>query len=140
MAKGRTGFYLEGWKFAVYLGIPLLASWYYGDPRRQKEAAEYWKYITYPANPNVNMKQSLQEMQRQQEQRAVYRDQLRQLQQQAAKSTTTSTSSSAANTSSTNDNAAAIDKNHLSSSEAAAAKPRSWLRFVGLGGGAKSQD
>jgi len=86
MAKGRQGFYLEGWKFAVYLLIPIGASWYYNDPQRQKAAADYWQYVQYPANPNTNMKEQLKELQAQKEQRQAYREQMKELQKQAAKS------------------------------------------------------
>ena len=90
MVKGRQGLYLEGWKFAVYLIIPIGASWYYSDPQRQKAAADYWKYIQYPANPNVNMKQQIKELQAQKEQRQAYREQMMELQKQAAKSRSSS--------------------------------------------------
>lgn len=88
MAKGKQGFYLEGWKFAVYLGIPILASWYYSDPQRQKEAADYWQYVKYPANPNVNMKEQLETLIAQQKQRDVYREQMKELNAQAARAQT----------------------------------------------------
>ena len=79
MAKGRAGFWLEGWKFSIYLLLPLGASWYYSDPVRVRKNVEYWNYISYPPNPNVNMKEQLKELREQQEQRRVYREQLKQL-------------------------------------------------------------
>lgn len=85
MAKGKQGFYLEGWKFAVYLGVPILASWYYSDPQRQKESADYWQYVKYPANPNVNMKEQIEALAAQQKQREVYREQMKELNAQAAR-------------------------------------------------------
>ena len=85
MAKGRTGLYLEAWKFGVYLIIPIGASWYYSDPQRQRQAADYWRYVQYPANPNVGLKEKVEEMARQQKQRQAYREQLELLQQQARK-------------------------------------------------------
>mmetsp|Transcript_2432 Transcript_2432/g.5031 ORF Transcript_2432/g.5031 Transcript_2432/m.5031 type:complete len:112 (-) Transcript_2432:351-686(-) len=89
MVKGRQGMMLEGWKFGIYLGIPLLASWYYGDPERQKKAAEYWKYVEYPANPNVGMKEKFIEQQKKyQEQRKVYGEQLKKLDQLNSQSST----------------------------------------------------
>jgi hypothetical protein len=86
MAKGRNGFYLEGWKFAVYLAIPLGASWYFNDPARQRESADYWAYCKYPANPNTNMKEQIEELRQKQQQRTVYRDQMMELQKQAQRS------------------------------------------------------
>ncbi|EEC43462.1 predicted protein [Phaeodactylum tricornutum CCAP 1055/1] len=86
MAKGRQGFYLEGWKFAIYLVIPITASWYFNDPERRKSSADYWKYIQYPANPNTNMKEQLEDLRKKQAQRQVYRDQMQELQAQAARS------------------------------------------------------
>eukprot|EP00523_Entomoneis_sp_CCMP467_P003548 CAMPEP_0168741854 /NCGR_PEP_ID=MMETSP0724-20121128/12735_1 /TAXON_ID=265536 /ORGANISM="Amphiprora sp., Strain CCMP467" /LENGTH=99 /DNA_ID=CAMNT_0008789385 /DNA_START=31 /DNA_END=327 /DNA_ORIENTATION=+ len=92
MAKGRRGMMLEGWKFSIYLGIPLLASWYYSDPERQKMSADYWRYVTYPANPNVNMKEKYIEQRKQyEEQRKVYSEQLRKLDQLAKEDDTTTT-------------------------------------------------
>ena len=88
MAKGRPGHLLEAWKFSLYLGLPLLASWYYNDPERQKASADYWKYVEYPANPTTGMKERLMEQERlhreQQKQREVYQEQLRQLDQLAS--------------------------------------------------------
>ena len=86
MAKGKHGLYLEAWKFGIYLGIPLMASWYYNDPERQRAAADYWKFIQYPANPNTNMREQLEDMRKQQESRKAYREQMVALQQQAQRS------------------------------------------------------
>jgi hypothetical protein len=86
MAKGRPGFYLEGWKFALYLSIPLGASWYFNDPARQRESADYWQYMKYPANPNTNMKEQIEDLRQKQQQRSVYRDQMMELQKQAQRS------------------------------------------------------
>ena len=85
MAKGRQGFALEAWKFSVYLIIPIVASVYFSEPKRQKEAADYWQYVRYPANPNVGMKQKIEELAKEQKQREVYREQLQALSQQASK-------------------------------------------------------
>ena len=86
MAKGKTGLYIEGWKFGVYLAMPLLASWYYNDPQRQKAAVEYWKFVQYPANPNTDMRKQMQELKKQKEQRAAYRQQMQELQERAQRS------------------------------------------------------
>lgn len=84
MAKGRSGFYLEGWKFAVYLALPLGASWYYNDPSRQKASADYWKFVEYPANAN-NLQEQVEELRKQQKSRQAYKDQLLALEKQAAR-------------------------------------------------------
>lgn len=76
--------FLEAWKFGIYLGVPILATyWFAWNPERQKEQAEYWQYVKYPANPNVNMREQIAELQKQQQQRQVYRDQLIALNKQA---------------------------------------------------------
>jgi len=86
MAKGTTGFYLEGWKFSVYLAVPLFASWYFGDPQRQREAANYWQFVKYPANPNTGLKEQIEAMAAQKKAREEYAKQMKDLQTQAAKS------------------------------------------------------
>jgi Pet100 len=86
MAKGRQGFMLEGWKFAVYITIPLVASWYFNDPERQKQNAEYWKYVQYPANPATGLKEQIKLRQEQRAQHDAYSAQLQQLQVQANRS------------------------------------------------------
>lgn len=42
MVKGRQGFYLEAWKFGVYVSLPVIASVYYANPETQKKMADYW--------------------------------------------------------------------------------------------------
>jgi hypothetical protein len=79
MVKGRQGFLLEGWKFAIYLLVPITASIYYNNPENQKKSADYWQYIKYPANPSTGWKEQIDLMQSQQKQREVYRQQLQQL-------------------------------------------------------------
>jgi hypothetical protein len=108
MAKGKGGMYLEGWKFAVYLALPLGASWWFNDPRRQKEAADYWQFVKYPANPNVGMKEQIEALSAQQKQRDVYRDQMKELHAQAART-------------------------RKQQEEKEEEKP-GWLRWIGLGG------
>jgi Pet100 len=103
MAKGRQGFYLEGGKFAIYILVPIGLSWYYADPKRQKRAIDYWKFITVPATPNVDMRQHMLDLQKQEQQRQVYREQLRNLEQQANK-TTRSLSTSTSTTTTSNEN------------------------------------
>ena len=86
MAKGKTGLYIEGWKFGVYLALPLFASWYYNDPARQKASVDYWKYVQYPPNPNTDMRKQIAEMKKQKEQREAYRQQMQELQERAKRS------------------------------------------------------
>jgi len=81
--KGRQGFYLEAWKFGVYISIPVIASFYFSDPETIKEQADYWKFIEYPENPNINVRQKIQEIakekEKQKEQRLAYQRQLQEL-------------------------------------------------------------
>uniref|UniRef100_A0A7S3P8D0 Uncharacterized protein n=1 Tax=Amphora coffeiformis TaxID=265554 RepID=A0A7S3P8D0_9STRA len=86
MAKGKAGLWLEGWKFSIYLALPLFASVYYNDPKRQQAAIDYWKYVQYPANPNTDMRKQIAEMQKQKEQREAYRQQMQELQERAKRS------------------------------------------------------
>ena len=90
MVKGRQGLYLEAWKFAVYVSIPVVASAYFSDPKTIKQQAEYWKFIEYPENPNTNVRQKIQklakEKEEQREQRMAYQQQLKELQRAAARS------------------------------------------------------
>lgn len=90
MVKGRQGFYLEAWKFGVYISIPVIASAYFSDPQTIKEQAEYWRFIEYPENPNTNVRQKIQklvkEKEEQREQRDAYQRQLQELQRAAARS------------------------------------------------------
>mmetsp|Transcript_4600 Transcript_4600/g.11832 ORF Transcript_4600/g.11832 Transcript_4600/m.11832 type:complete len:128 (-) Transcript_4600:424-807(-) len=94
MVKGRQGLYLEAWKFAVYVSIPVVASAYFSDPKTLKQQAEYWKFIEYPENPNTNVRQKIQklanEKEEQREQRKAYQRQLQELQRSAARSSSAS--------------------------------------------------
>ena len=116
MAKGRTGFYLEGWKFSVYLMIPIAASYYFNDPKRQKEAANYWQFVKYPANPNVNLKEQVEALAAQQKQREAYRAQMKELSTQAART----------------------EKEQEPETPQDVPQRRGWLRWIGLGGGGSS--
>jgi hypothetical protein len=111
MAKGRRGFQLEAWKFSVYIAIPIMASWWFSDPLRQKQAADYYKYVQYPANPNTNMKEQIEQLQKQQEQHKIYREQLKELNRQAKRSNESLSEDSP--------------------------KAGGWLRWIGLGGSGK---
>jgi Pet100 len=115
MAKGRQGFLLEGWKFGIYLLIPISASIYYNSPQRQKESADYWHYIQYPANPSTGWKEQIELMQSQKAQREVYRQQLQQLQ----------------NTNTTNDPDESTNSEQNSKTKTTTSW--GWLRYIGLG-------
>mmetsp|Transcript_28959 Transcript_28959/g.48207 ORF Transcript_28959/g.48207 Transcript_28959/m.48207 type:complete len:138 (-) Transcript_28959:2251-2664(-) len=90
MVKGRKGLYLEAWKFSVYISIPIIASVYHSNPETQKYWADYWKFITYPENPNTNVKQKIQELAKEKEekreQHLAYQRQLQELQRAAERS------------------------------------------------------
>ena len=112
MAKGKQGFQIEAWKFGVYIVIPVVASWWFSDPQRQKDAADYYQFVKYPANPNTNMKEQIEKLKIQQEQHQAYREQLRELNKQANRTTL-----------------AAAEMN----SGADEGSSRGWLRWIGLG-------
>jgi Pet100 len=114
MAKGRQGFLLEGWKFAIYLLVPITASIYYNNPENQKKSADYWQYIKYPANPSTGWKEQIDLMQSQQKQREVYRQQLQQLNDISSQSSVDSCE--------TDDDDDETKNNHWR-----------WLRWIGLG-------
>jgi hypothetical protein len=90
MVKGKSGLYLEAWKFGVYISIPIIASVYYSNPDNQRYWADYWQFIKYPENPNTNVKEKIQELidekEGQREQRMAYQEQLRQLEKAANRS------------------------------------------------------
>lgn len=75
---GRPRFFLESWKFAVYISLPIICSLYYDNPERQKKAADYWGYVKYPANP-ASMKEQIEQAAATQKQRQAYREQLQEL-------------------------------------------------------------
>lgn len=87
MVHPKSKFYLEAWKFGIYVTIPIIASIYYSDPETQRYWADYWQYIKYPENPNTNVrekiKQLAEEKELQREQRLAYQQQLQRLQQAA---------------------------------------------------------
>lgn len=131
MARGRQGFYLEAWKFGVYVSIPVIASVYFSDPETIKKSADYWRFIEYPENPNTNVRQKIQELIKEKEeqkaQRMAYQEQLKELQRAAQRS------------SSTNDD---YDNDDGGNSSDLPERRRSWWRrWFGSGGSsAKNQD
>lgn len=81
---------LEAWKFGVYIAIPIIASVYFNDPKRQQYWANYFEFLKYPSSPNTDLKNQFEELVKQQEeqkqQRTEYAEQMRQLQESARKS------------------------------------------------------
>ena len=116
MVKGRQGFLLEGWKFAIYLLVPITASIYYNNPENQKKSADYWQYVKYPANPSTGWKEQIELMQSQQKQREEYRQQLQLLNDSSTSKATTVGGD--------------IDENDMDNSNGNRWR---WLRWVGLG-------
>ena len=98
MAKGRPGIALEVWKFGVYLMIPVGASIYYNDPARVKQNADYWQFIKYPPSDPDKVREEVHErIQREKkelEQRRIYLEQMKQLQESANRSSKHSQSQS----------------------------------------------
>ena len=90
MVLGKEGLRLEAWKFGVYIIIPIAASIYFNNPETQRYWADYFQFLKYPANPNTNLKEQFEEMQRkaeeEREQRKAYAEQIRRLQEAAQKS------------------------------------------------------
>ena len=91
MVHPKSKFYLEAWKFGIYVSIPVIASIYYSNPETQRYWADYWQYIKYPENPNTNVrekiKQLAEEKELQREQRLAYQQQLQRLQHAAERAT-----------------------------------------------------
>lgn len=90
MALGKTGMRLEAWKFAVYITIPIVASVYFNDPKRQQYWADYFQFLKYPSSPNTNLKHQfevlVEQEEKQRQQRDEYAEQMRKLQESAQKS------------------------------------------------------
>ena len=90
MVLGKQGLQLEAFKFALYLGIPILASVSFSYPGVQKYWADYYQFLKYPANPNIGLKEEFEELRKQRqlqhEQRLAYQEQLKRLQEAAEKS------------------------------------------------------
>jgi hypothetical protein len=87
MVLGRQGLKLEVWKFGVYIIAPIGASLTFNDPRVQSYCADYFQFLKYPANPNTNLKEEFEELQKkrevEKEQRMEYAKQVRKLQESA---------------------------------------------------------
>ena len=88
MVHGRQGMRLEAWKFVVYLSLPIGASLTFNEPRVQRFCADYFQFLKYPANPNVNLREEFEELAKkreiEREQRKAYTDELKKMQESAA--------------------------------------------------------
>jgi response regulator RpfG family c-di-GMP phosphodiesterase len=90
MVLGKKGLRLEAYKFLVYISIPVMASVYFNDPKKQQYWADYFQFLKYPANPNTNLKgqfeEFLEQKEKEKEQRNEYAQQMRKLMESAEKS------------------------------------------------------
>ncbi len=88
MVHGRQGLRLEAWKFGVYLFLPIAASVTFNEPRVQRFCADYFQFLKYPANPNVNLREEFEELakkrEKEREQRKAYLEEVKKMQQSAA--------------------------------------------------------
>mmetsp|Transcript_11149 Transcript_11149/g.14075 ORF Transcript_11149/g.14075 Transcript_11149/m.14075 type:complete len:125 (-) Transcript_11149:24-398(-) len=88
MVHGRKGLQLEAWKFGVYLFLPIAASITFNEPRVQRYCADYFQFLKYPANPNVNLREEFEELARkrekEKEQRKAYLEEVKKMQASAA--------------------------------------------------------
>ncbi len=90
MVLGKQGLRFEAYKFGLYLFVPIVASITFNDPKVQKVCADYFQFLKYPANPNTNLKGEFEELLKkrelEREQRKLYAEQVRKLQESAQKS------------------------------------------------------
>mmetsp|Transcript_6143 Transcript_6143/g.8965 ORF Transcript_6143/g.8965 Transcript_6143/m.8965 type:complete len:133 (+) Transcript_6143:236-634(+) len=65
LAKGRTGFRIEAFKFLTYLSIPIVASQLFNYPEITQRIVDHYKFIEYPPEDEdtTQMKKDLEEMQ-----------------------------------------------------------------------------
>lgn len=88
MVHGKAGLRLEAWKFGVYLSLPIAASFVFNEPKVQRFCADYFQFLKYPANPNVNLREEFEELAKKRkienEQRQKYMDELKKIQEGAA--------------------------------------------------------
>ena len=88
MVHGKQGLRLEAWKFGVYLSLPIIASFTFNEPRVQQFCADYFQFLKFPANPNVNLKEQFEELAEKRkielEQRKAYQEELKRMQENAA--------------------------------------------------------
>jgi hypothetical protein len=90
MVLGRQGMRLEAMKFSIYISIPVIASIMFNSPSTQTYWANYFQFLKYPANPNTNLKEEFEELQKKRdlvrEQRKEYAEQVKKLQESAQRS------------------------------------------------------
>ena len=88
MVHGKQGLRLEAWKFGVYLSLPIAASLVFNEPRVQRFCADYFQFLKYPANPNVNLREEFEELAKKREveneKRKAYMQELKKMQEGAA--------------------------------------------------------
>lgn len=88
MVHGRQGLRLEAWKFGVYISLPIAASFVFNEPKVQRYCADYFQFLKFPANPNVNLRQEFEELAEKRrvenEKRKKYMDELKKMQEGAA--------------------------------------------------------
>jgi hypothetical protein len=81
---------LEAMKFSIYISIPVIASIMFNSPSTQTYWANYFQFLKYPANPNTNLKEEFEELQKKRdlvrEQRKEYAEQVKKLQESAQRS------------------------------------------------------
>lgn len=90
MVHGKAGMKLEAAKFGLYLLVPISASLTFNDPDVQRFCADYFQFMKYPANPNTNLKQEFEDLLekrvKEKEQRRLYAEQVKKLQDSAKES------------------------------------------------------
>lgn len=116
MVLGKKGMQMEAWKFVVYISIPIVASVYFNNPKKQQYWADYFQFLKYPANPNTNLKGQFEELleqkEKENEQRNEYAEQMRKLQESAQKSRQ--------------------QREELMKQEATSNKRQGWIRWLGF--------
>lgn len=65
LAKGRSGFRIEAFKFLTYISIPIIASQLFNHPEITQRIVDYYKFVEYPPEDaeTTEMKKDLEEMQ-----------------------------------------------------------------------------
>jgi hypothetical protein len=90
MVLGKQGMRLEAMKFSIYISIPVIASIMFNSPSTQTYWANYFQFLKYPANPNTNLREEFEELQKKRdlvrEQRKEYAEQVKILQESAQRS------------------------------------------------------
>jgi len=87
MVAGRQGMRLEGLKFGIYIGIPVVASALFNEPETIQWFVDYFQFVTYPApaSSSDEIRKQLEAQTKQQmllrEQKKEYSKQLNQLDQ-----------------------------------------------------------